>query len=98
MLLKFAAWTVAGVLALSPLVAGTPAHAQPASPNQPITGISVTTRATADGTITAIEAINSADTDFKPLLTSIAQGNPDVLYFPDFNPAVNQRTRCSAVP
>ena len=48
MLLKFAAWTVAGVLALSPLVAGTPAHAQPASPNQPITGISVTTRATAD--------------------------------------------------
>ena len=36
------------------------------------------------GTITAIEAINSADTDFKPLLTSIAQGNPDVLYFPDF--------------
>jgi branched-chain amino acid transport system substrate-binding protein len=39
------------------------------------------------GTITAIEAINSGDTDFKPLLTSIAEGNPDVLYFPDFNPA-----------
>ena len=39
------------------------------------------------GTITAIEAINSADTDFGPLLTSIAEGNPDVLYFPDFNPA-----------
>ena len=58
MLLKFAAWTVAGVLALSPLVAGTPAHAQPASPNQPITGISVTTRATADGTITAIDPAN----------------------------------------
>ncbi|MFM8944663.1 MAG: branched-chain amino acid ABC transporter substrate-binding protein [Actinomycetota bacterium] len=39
------------------------------------------------GTITAVEAINSADTDFGPLLTSIAEGNPDVLYFPDFNPA-----------
>ena len=41
----------------------------------------------AGGTITAVEAINSADTDFKPLLTSIAQGNPGALYFPDFNPA-----------
>ena len=39
------------------------------------------------GTITTIEAIQSSDTDFKPLLTSIAEGNPDVLYFPDFNPA-----------
>ena len=41
----------------------------------------------AGGKITAVEAINSADTDFKPLLTSIAQGNPGALYFPDFNPA-----------
>ncbi len=41
----------------------------------------------AGGTITAVEAINSADTDFKPLLTSIAEGNPEALYFPDFNPA-----------
>jgi branched-chain amino acid transport system substrate-binding protein len=39
------------------------------------------------GSITAIEQINSADTDFGPLLTSIAEGDPDVLYFPDFNPA-----------
>jgi branched-chain amino acid transport system substrate-binding protein len=39
------------------------------------------------GEITAVEAIQSTDTDFKPLLTSIAQGKPDVLYFPDFNPA-----------
>lgn len=39
------------------------------------------------GTITSVEAINSGDTDFKPLLTSIAQKNPEVLYFPDFNPA-----------
>jgi branched-chain amino acid transport system substrate-binding protein len=41
----------------------------------------------AGGTITSVEAINSSDTDFKPLLTSIAQKNPGVLYFPDFNPA-----------
>ncbi len=39
------------------------------------------------GEITAIEAIQSADTDFKNLLTSIAGDEPDVLYFPDFNPA-----------
>jgi branched-chain amino acid transport system substrate-binding protein len=39
------------------------------------------------GTITDVEAIQSTDTDFKPLLTSIAQHKPDVLYFPDFNPA-----------
>jgi branched-chain amino acid transport system substrate-binding protein len=39
------------------------------------------------GSITAQEAIQSTDTDFKPLLTSIAQDKPDVLYFPDFNPA-----------
>jgi branched-chain amino acid transport system substrate-binding protein len=41
----------------------------------------------AGGTITAVEAIQSGDTDFKPLLTSIAEGNPGALYFPDFNPA-----------
>jgi branched-chain amino acid transport system substrate-binding protein len=39
------------------------------------------------GSITAVEAIQSTDTDFKPLLTSIAEQSPDVLYFPDFNPA-----------
>jgi branched-chain amino acid transport system substrate-binding protein len=39
------------------------------------------------GGITDVEQINSGDTDFKPVLTSIAQGNPEVLYFPDFNPA-----------
>ncbi|MGZ8599165.1 MAG: branched-chain amino acid ABC transporter substrate-binding protein, partial [Actinomycetota bacterium] len=38
------------------------------------------------GEITAIEAIRTGDTDFGPLLTSIAEGDPDVLYFPDFNP------------
>jgi branched-chain amino acid transport system substrate-binding protein len=41
----------------------------------------------AGGTITATEQINSADTDFAPLLRSIAEGNPGALYFPDFNPA-----------
>ena len=41
----------------------------------------------AGGTITSVEAIQSSDTDFKPLLTSIAQKNPGALYFPDFNPA-----------
>jgi branched-chain amino acid transport system substrate-binding protein len=41
----------------------------------------------AGGTITSVEAINSGDTDFGPLLTSIAEGNPGALYFPDFNPA-----------
>lgn len=39
------------------------------------------------GTVTAEEAITSTDTDFKPLLTSIAQTNPQIIYLPDFNPA-----------
>ncbi|MBA2557727.1 MAG: branched-chain amino acid ABC transporter substrate-binding protein [Chloroflexi bacterium] len=37
-----------------------------------------------DGTITAQEAINPGDTDFRPLLTSIASGNPEFLYYPVF--------------
>jgi branched-chain amino acid transport system substrate-binding protein len=41
----------------------------------------------AGGTITAAEAITSTDTDFKPLLTSIAQTSPEIIYLPDFNPA-----------
>jgi branched-chain amino acid transport system substrate-binding protein len=39
------------------------------------------------GTVTAEEAITSTDTDFKPLLTSIAQTGPQLIYLPDFNPA-----------
>jgi branched-chain amino acid transport system substrate-binding protein len=39
------------------------------------------------GTVTAAEAITSTDTDFKPLLTSIAQTGPQLIYLPDFNPA-----------
>ncbi|MGH2629737.1 MAG: branched-chain amino acid ABC transporter substrate-binding protein [Actinomycetota bacterium] len=37
-----------------------------------------------DGTITATEQINSEDTDFKQLLRTIAEGEPDVLYAPVF--------------
>ncbi|HEY3210021.1 MAG TPA: branched-chain amino acid ABC transporter substrate-binding protein [Actinomycetota bacterium] len=33
------------------------------------------------------QAIQSTDTDFKPLLTTIAQDKPEFLYFPDFDPA-----------
>lgn len=39
------------------------------------------------GTVTDAEAIQSTDTDFKPLLTTIAQTNPQLIYLPDFNPA-----------
>jgi branched-chain amino acid transport system substrate-binding protein len=38
------------------------------------------------GTITAIEQVNSGDTDLGPVLTSIAEGDPEVLYGPNFNP------------
>ncbi|CAN5781062.1 branched-chain amino acid ABC transporter substrate-binding protein [soil metagenome] len=37
-----------------------------------------------DGTVTAQEQINSEDTDFKPVLRSIAETDPDVLYAPVF--------------
>ena len=39
------------------------------------------------GQVTSEDAINSADKDFKSLLTKIAQNAPDVIYAPDFNPA-----------
>ncbi len=38
----------------------------------------------AGGTISDAEAINSADSDFKPVLTKIAQNAPDVIYLPDY--------------
>lgn len=38
------------------------------------------------GTVMSDEAVNSADKDFKALLTKIAQNPPDVIYAPDFNP------------
>jgi branched-chain amino acid transport system substrate-binding protein len=37
-----------------------------------------------DGTLTGSEQVNSEDTDFKPVLRSLAEQNPDVLYFPIF--------------
>lgn len=36
------------------------------------------------GTITAQEAVSPGDTDMRPVLTKIATGNPDVIYFPIF--------------
>lgn len=41
------------------------------------------------GTITAQEAVNVGDTDFKPVLTSIASGAPEIIYFPIFEPEGN---------
>ncbi|MGQ0670389.1 MAG: branched-chain amino acid ABC transporter substrate-binding protein [Actinomycetota bacterium] len=38
------------------------------------------------GTITSVEQVNSGDTDFGPLLTSIGEAAPDVVYGPNFNP------------
>ena len=43
--------------------------------------------AAAGGKVTDAESIQSTDTDFKTLLAKIAQGKPDVLYYPDFDPA-----------
>jgi branched-chain amino acid transport system substrate-binding protein len=41
---------------------------------------------TLGGTITAVEQVNSGDTDLGPVLRSIAEGNPGVVYGPNFNP------------
>lgn len=38
------------------------------------------------GTVTAQEAVNVGDTDMKPVLTSIATGAPEMIYFPIFEP------------
>ncbi|HEX5840264.1 MAG TPA: branched-chain amino acid ABC transporter substrate-binding protein [Anaerolineales bacterium] len=38
------------------------------------------------GTVTAQEAVNVGDTDMKPVLTSIATGAPEIIYFPIFEP------------
>jgi branched-chain amino acid transport system substrate-binding protein len=39
------------------------------------------------GKVVDAESIQSTDTDFKSLLTKIAKSKPDLLYFPDFDPA-----------
>ena len=36
------------------------------------------------GTITAVEAVNVGDKDMKPVLTRVAAGKPDLVYFPVF--------------
>lgn len=41
------------------------------------------------GEITAQEAVNVGDTDMKPVLTSIATGTPELIYFPIFEPEGN---------
>ena len=38
------------------------------------------------GTVTAQEAVNVGDTDMTGVLTSIAAGSPDIMYFPIFEP------------
>jgi branched-chain amino acid transport system substrate-binding protein len=40
------------------------------------------------GTVTAQEAINVGDTDMGPVLTTIAAGNPELIYYPIFEPEV----------
>ena len=52
-------------------------------------GLAAAFRATFEGlggTITAVEQVNSADTDLGPVLNSIAQGEPGAVYGPNFNP------------
>ncbi len=41
------------------------------------------------GTITSSEAVNVGDTDFKPVLTTIAAGGAELIYFPIFEPEGN---------
>ena len=39
------------------------------------------------GSVTAVSAVNKEDTDMVPILTEIAAGNPEALFFPIFQPA-----------
>ncbi len=41
------------------------------------------------GTMTGISAVNKEDTDMVPVLTEIAAGSPEALFFPIFQPAGN---------
>jgi branched-chain amino acid transport system substrate-binding protein len=36
------------------------------------------------GTVTSMEAVSPNDTDMRPVLTKIATGNPDIIYYPIF--------------
>lgn len=44
------------------------------------------------GTVTAQEAINVGDTDMGPVLTTIAAGAPELIYYPIFEPEVSLMT------
>jgi branched-chain amino acid transport system substrate-binding protein len=48
------------------------------------------------GAITGSEAIQSSDTDFKPVLTTLGAGEPDFLFFPNFNPSCGLIAKQSA--
>ena len=39
------------------------------------------------GTVTAVTAVNKEDTDMVPVLTEVAAGSPEALFFPIFQPA-----------
>ena len=39
------------------------------------------------GSVTAVSAVNKEDTDMVPILTEVAAGNPEALFFPIFQPA-----------
>ena len=45
------------------------------------------------GTITSMEAVSPSDTDMRPVLTKIATGKPDIIYYPIFIAAGGHITR-----
>lgn len=51
---------------------------------QGLAGVFADTFKQLGGTITAQEAVNVGDTDMKPVLTRIASGKPDLIYYPIF--------------
>ncbi len=51
---------------------------------QGLTGVFVENFKQLGGTITAQEAVNVGDKDMKPVLTRIASGKPDLIYYPIF--------------
>jgi branched-chain amino acid transport system substrate-binding protein len=51
---------------------------------QGLAGVFADTFKQLGGTLTASEAINVGDTDMKPVLTRVASGKPDMIYYPIF--------------
>jgi branched-chain amino acid transport system substrate-binding protein len=58
-----------------------------------LAGVFVETFRKLGGTITAQEAIGPTDTDMRPVLTKVAAGNPDLVYYPIFVAAGGHITR-----